>query len=279
MESPGEYLKRERELRRSSLTNIFEATRVPLKCLAALEADDYESLPHPTFVKGYIRAYCKCLGLDETDAILRYEMYMREKSDRADKAEPVRPAPALNRMESKDTSREARILNNAKGIAVLAGVALIIILFYSVYSRHKARVPENEALKRATSETAIPKPEAAPAPQAKIEGQAAAKVKEPGNLKNTSVPAAGTADAKPADKKHTLVINATEDVWIKVKIDGGEPFDATLRKGNRVVWKAADTFYLVVGNAGGVDITYDGEKLSSLGTSGDVVSLKLPLGE
>src|SRR5574340_653189 len=118
MESPGEYLKRERELRRASLTSLFEATRIPLKYLEAIEADDYESLPHPTFVKGFIKSYCKYLGLDETDAVLRYEIYMKERSD---KAEPSRPALTINRKEPKDLPKGERVLNNSWAIAVLAG--------------------------------------------------------------------------------------------------------------------------------------------------------------
>src|SRR5574340_341513 len=104
MESPGEYLKRERELRRASLTSLFEATRIPLKYLEAIEADDYESLPHPTFVRGFIKSYCKYLGLDETDAVLRYELYMKERSDKA--PEPPRPAHTIKRTEPKDLSKD-----------------------------------------------------------------------------------------------------------------------------------------------------------------------------
>jgi len=46
---------------------MHEAIRVPIKSLEALEADRYDSLPHPAFVKGYIKACCKELGLDEND--------------------------------------------------------------------------------------------------------------------------------------------------------------------------------------------------------------------
>src|SRR3972149_10588943 len=76
MESPGEHLKREREHRGVSLQKICESTRVPMKYLEAIEADRVEGLPQPAFVKGYIRNYCKVLGLDENDAVLRYEVWL-----------------------------------------------------------------------------------------------------------------------------------------------------------------------------------------------------------
>ncbi len=251
MESPGEYLKRERELRRASLMSIFEATRVPLKCLEALEADDYDSLPHPTFVKGFIKSYCKRLGLDETDAVLRYELYMKERSDRS---EPARTALSINRKELKDFSKEGRSFVNLWGIAAVAGIALAVILTYSLYARHKARVSLLNEAARQTASVAAPAALAGP---------------------DKGAPAAGLATAG-ADKKHTLVINATEVVWIKARIDGGEPFDVVLKKGERIVWRAANSFSLVIGNAGGVNLVYDGDKLQPLGKSGEVATLKLP---
>ncbi|MBI5903719.1 MAG: helix-turn-helix domain-containing protein, partial [Deltaproteobacteria bacterium] len=51
MEDPGENLKREREQRGVTLQKMHEATKVQMKHLEALEADDYSSLPHPTFVR------------------------------------------------------------------------------------------------------------------------------------------------------------------------------------------------------------------------------------
>jgi len=322
MESPGEYLKRERELRRASLASIFEGTRVPLKYLEAIEADEYETLPHPTFVKGFIKAYCKFLGLDETDAVLRYEIYMKE---RYDKPEPSRPS--LNRREPKDQpNKEVKVFNNSWAIAVLAGCALVIIVSYSLYSRHKARLNRlNEAAGQASQAAVTPPPPvpAAPQPVSQEGGQGAqdkvdtapkeaAKTAPKAAPKDAAIapktapkttpkdaatapktapkttpkdapkaaPAAQPSDSADstdsADEAHTLVISATDVVWIKVKIDDGEPFDVVLKKGESVVWKANDSFSLVVGNAGGVSLVYDGEKLSNLGKQGEVVTLKLP---
>jgi len=76
METFGEYLKRERTLRQINLKEISAATRINLNILKKIEADDFESLPSPTFVKGFIKAYAKYVGLRTQDAILRYEAYL-----------------------------------------------------------------------------------------------------------------------------------------------------------------------------------------------------------
>jgi len=78
MDSPGTCIKRERELRGFTLKDVHEATRIPEKNLRALEADDFDALPQQAFVKGYIKACCKYMGLDETDLVLRYELYIKD---------------------------------------------------------------------------------------------------------------------------------------------------------------------------------------------------------
>ncbi|HXI10513.1 MAG TPA: RodZ domain-containing protein, partial [Thermodesulfobacteriota bacterium] len=79
-------------------------------------------------------------------------------------------------------------------------------------------------------------------------------------------------------ERHSLTVSAAELTWVKVAIDDDEPFDVVLRPGEKVSWKAAKAFHLVVGNAGGVTVNFDGEEFSGLGASGEVVKLVFPKG-
>ncbi len=242
MESPGEYLKRERELRGTSLTAVYEAIRVPKKYLDAIEADEYDALPHPTFVKGFIKSYCRHLGLDETEAVLKYEMYIRERAEKA--AETRRhEAPAKKGFFPGITPV---ISKERLYVAAAAAFAVIVAVFYLVATRRAAAPPSMQT-------TAVEEPQTRPA----------------------AVEAPGAAQQQPA-AGHTLDVKATELVWIKLRIDNGEPFDVILHRGERIVWKARDAFSLVVGNAGGVEMTYDGMLLKPFGKSGEVVNFKLP---
>ena len=65
---------------------------------------------------------------------------------------------------------------------------------------------------------------------------------------------------------------------MKVGIDKEEPVEVLLKQGERFTWKAAENFSVIIGNAGGVTLTYDGRDISGLGATGEVVSLKLPSG-
>ena len=51
MESIGAYLKRQREMRKISLEEISQTTKISLQCLKALEADDLDALPGSIFAK------------------------------------------------------------------------------------------------------------------------------------------------------------------------------------------------------------------------------------
>ncbi|MDO8527306.1 MAG: helix-turn-helix domain-containing protein [Deltaproteobacteria bacterium] len=77
MESIGAYLKRQREMRKIKLEDISSLTKINLKCLQALEADDLAALPGEIFAKGFIRSYAKAIGLNSDEALLQFEEYLK----------------------------------------------------------------------------------------------------------------------------------------------------------------------------------------------------------
>ncbi len=92
MGSVGSYLKRERELRQVSVAELAQTTRIPVRVLRQIEADDHSKLPADVFVRGFLRAYARALGLDEEHVLARHGKV--EESD----APP--PLPAVYAPES-----------------------------------------------------------------------------------------------------------------------------------------------------------------------------------
>ena len=80
MESLGKYLKKERETKKISLREISKSIKVREQFLKAVEEDRYDLLPSPTYVKGFLAAYAKSIGLDPNEVILRYENVLKEES-------------------------------------------------------------------------------------------------------------------------------------------------------------------------------------------------------
>jgi len=64
MHTIGQRLKVEREEQRLTLEKVFEATRIRVQYLQALEADDLSVMPSPVQARGYLRNYAEYLGLD-----------------------------------------------------------------------------------------------------------------------------------------------------------------------------------------------------------------------
>src|SRR5262249_14635745 len=89
--SVGTYLRALREERHASLEAMAHATRISVRQLNALEAEDFAELPSPVFVKGFIRAYCQFLGISPDEAMARYRDFLGEPQP----SEVARPAVRL----------------------------------------------------------------------------------------------------------------------------------------------------------------------------------------
>ena len=68
----GDTLRETRQRRGLSLGEIESATRIRKKYLEALEAEDFEALPAPVYVKGFLRTYARYLGLDPLPLLALY---------------------------------------------------------------------------------------------------------------------------------------------------------------------------------------------------------------
>ena len=90
MESLGRYFQECRTQRGMSLEEVSARTRIRLQTLQALERDDYPSLPVEVTVKGFVRAYARCLGLDEHEVLERYQRFAAEYFRVAQAGDPIR---------------------------------------------------------------------------------------------------------------------------------------------------------------------------------------------
>jgi len=78
MESPGKYLKDERERQELSLKAVSKFTRIREHHLRAIEEDRYDLLPSSVYVKGFLTLYAKYLRLDPKEVLLRYQKFIEE---------------------------------------------------------------------------------------------------------------------------------------------------------------------------------------------------------
>ena len=82
----GEKLRLEREARGIALRDISEQTRISMRYLEGIEADDYRRLPGGIFNRSFIRAYAKFIGYDEQEAIEEYTRTLRDQGESTDES-------------------------------------------------------------------------------------------------------------------------------------------------------------------------------------------------
>src|SRR5918997_3040665 len=77
----GETLREARMRRRIDMTEVESATKIRGKYLRALENEEWDLLPGPTFVKTFLRTYAEYLGLDARLLVEEYrQRYERPSS-------------------------------------------------------------------------------------------------------------------------------------------------------------------------------------------------------
>ena len=69
----GETLREARMRRRIDMTEVEAATKIRAKYLRALENEEWDLLPGPTFVKTFLRTYAEYLGLDSRLLVEEYK--------------------------------------------------------------------------------------------------------------------------------------------------------------------------------------------------------------
>ena len=66
------YLRAGREQKTLSLADISRITKVPTNSLQRLEDAEFDKLPADVFVRGFLRSYARCVGLDPEVVISKY---------------------------------------------------------------------------------------------------------------------------------------------------------------------------------------------------------------
>jgi cytoskeleton protein RodZ len=91
------------------------------------------------------------------------------------------------------------------------------------------------------------------------------------------IPVRSVVTTEAAAGGHVLVATAREPTWLSVRADDQERKEVLLQAGQSAQFGAETRLHVIVGNAGGVTLWYNGTPLPALGRSGEVVrDLVLP---
>jgi cytoskeleton protein RodZ len=277
----GKILRNEREKRGISYDQIAEKTRVRPYILEALENEDWSQLPPRIIVKGFIRSYARALELEEGEMVGLYQ-----------KAFPVEtglPKP-----------RGAPIQSGRNHIIFLA--FLLLMMGLAVYFLQERFPPGGVFVKseitdprryQETGSAGLGEAAAEKGTPPFVEKEETASSLEAHQIPEGSTPPSPGArevqgvnviplplerSLAPAPEKSRLILRGSVKAmtWIRVLVDDQGSKEYIFQAGEHFEWEARKGFDLIIGNAGGIDLVFQGKELKDLGSPGQVVHLKLP---
>jgi cytoskeletal protein RodZ len=113
----GSSLRQARQLRGLEVADVERSTRIRAKYLQALEDEEFDVLPGPAYVRGFLRTYAEALGLDTN---LLVDEYNERHAPREDDLPAIQPVGI--RAPVTQLARPMAIL--AVGFVVFGGVAV-----------------------------------------------------------------------------------------------------------------------------------------------------------
>jgi cytoskeleton protein RodZ len=281
----GDRLRREREMRGITLDEITESTKISRRHLDALEGEHFDQLPGGVFNKGFVRAYARFLGIDEDQAVADYSTASNEQP------EPENKFPLeVHEEPDRDLNPRRSSLPLVFAIAALIGV----LVGYGFWIKSKPHNPEAvENTRQSAPASAVNAPQAnVPAPSAitpsssepiKASAQPAhsTPVTKPAPPEAAAVPrsteprpaaAPGeSADPPPSvkEKAFFVQVKAKEDSWVSIVADGKSVMQRVLPADKQKKIKAGKTLVLRTGNAGGIEVSFNGHPLGALGNENE----------
>lgn len=242
MPTVGEILRSEREKKGLSIKDIEKATSIRALYLNAIEEDNYTVVPGEVYLKGFIRNYANFLGLD-TQSVM--DLYRQAKAPTA--PEPVKQTLPKDGNEIKTGENRTTDKNSSSGKSnklIIAGVAGILVLGALWWAMGNHNQPQQQ-------------PDQRPAPVSP------AVPAQPSN----PIPERPIAQSKPV----TVIAKYTDSCWTLVTADGKEVYEGIPKVGETITWEAQNNLTVQLGNASGVEMTYNGQSLGKMGGKGEVL--------
>lgn len=234
------------------LSDISRDSRIPLRHLRAIEADNHDALPALPYAVGFVKSFARAVGRDPELAAAQF----RAETTKA----PI--VPMMAAIEPLDERRlPPRGLMTLSIVGVLAVVGAVVAYSAGMFDRSHPASPAAVAASTATVSTATA-PGAAAAALAPAPATSAAVT--PRDIAGGAAPATPVAMAAAAGP---VTITPTEDVWVKI-------YDRATKSAVKIGILPANVAYAVpatpglllwTGKAGVLKVSVGGRAIPPLG--------------
>ncbi len=254
----GDVLRREREKKQLTLKDVENGISIRTLYIEAIENEDFEKLPGDAYAKGFIRSYSNFLGVDPIPLLEDYRQQTKPQEPKIqpdsgiDSKKQEEPAPSVSSYSySKNNSSssfssgsdfKARVETSRTHQKYIALLVVLVVFLGGVWIAFSDDGTNTDNAK----------------PTVKNEQQKKSDKK-----------------AQPKDEVQQDGVNVTakfeNKCWTQVAVDGKVVFEGTVEGGKTMDWKGQKNVAITAGNAGAVEITYNGESQGKMGAEGEVI--------
>lgn len=244
MLSVGKRLCQARVAQGQTLEAISAATRITLKNLTAIESDDLAKISSPFIYRSFVRQYAEALKLDYTSmaADVRTASHIIP--------EPLMPGQVNLVPVRSGTVIPPHVPRDFRWMYPIAALILVIFACSSLYGLYRHE-PVERHQRIAPVVLAAPRPPAPVAPQ-------------------KAVPEAPPVPGSPIH----LELSATEPSWLSMTSDGKAAYNGMLEATATKILDSHDRARIRMGNAGVVNVLFNGKSLGALGKRGQVRTIE-----
>ena len=269
---PGQLLRNAREQLGWTREQVASRIHLRLTLIAAIEADTYDKHTSHTFIRGYLRAYAKLVGIPEETILAAYEKLGLTPPDDID-------------MQS--FSRRSRQQANDSRLKVVTWLVILVLIGLSVawwWQSTARRSAGDDALAATEMSATVNTPEANVAPAVEVaepvlpaaSDAVSTQVVVSGATATLPVVATDASAAVPTDvsgavstaestttepaKAPQLKMSFTADCWLDVKDANGKTLFSGLKKANdELVLEGPEPLRFIIGAPMAVNLEYQGK--------------------
>lgn len=285
MSGIGEQLRKAREAKGLSISDIEKATKIQSRYLEAIENNDFDKLPGDFYVRAFIRQYAQIVGLDGKELLSQYqgevaneEVSQPEESPahevhegaHEEAAAPVEPAenkPArisasrpAKREIAEEAPKDAKWRKLVPRLALGCGIALLLLIGGMVFANMKKTGSSSQKENAGSSVTITSKKSSS---EKSSSASSSSKKKKTSSIKVASL--GGSSYRVTGIKSSTplVVRSSQQSIYYYVSVDNVITNQGTLQSGEKhtETVKKGQTLIVYLGTDTGVTVTVGGKKV------------------
>lgn len=281
----GEMFVQRRQRLGLTLQEVSSFTKLHPRFLKAIEQGDFSKLPGGILTKSFIRSYAQEIGLDDSQAVSEYLAITGQAP----------PEPVLEPTTFDPQNRGSIGENPAgKSRSALLSISLVALLFliassgsfllgrhykglFLLHSHSSPTAPPLSVESEVDAKSQVDTPSATTTPPVTTGSPvtAASIQSSPAEASGTSSTSQPDPDLTPKASELTpeecatnticVQINARENAWVSVTVDGKTIMHSTLVAPTRKLIAAQRHLVVRAGNVGALDFRFNGVQLPSQG--------------